>query len=178
MDPFATLGLEPRFDVDLKAVERTHRELARATHPDRHSDSPPSSRVEALGRSVEINEAFRIVRDPVRRAEALFSRAGILVGETNEPRATAELLMEILERREELEEAKDAGDLAKVRALGEVMDERAREGELALSSGFAEANGDRAALERMLHRLGELRFYRRFLEEVSSIEETLTEASL
>lgn len=177
MDPFATLGIERRFDVDVRALERTHRELSRITHPDRHSEAPPSSRAHALGRSVEINEAFRIVRDPVRRAEALFSLAGIAVGETNEPKASPEFLMEILEQREALEEAKNARDLAKVLALGEAMQSRAQAAEEALAAAFAKAGGDRAALEKELHRLGELRFYRRFLEEVSTIEDVLTEMS-
>jgi molecular chaperone HscB len=177
MDPFATLGLERRFDVDLRAVERTHRDLSRATHPDRHSEGPPSSRAEALGRSVEINEAFRIVRDPIKRAEALFALAGIPVGETNEPKPSPALLMEILERREELEAAKDARDLAKVRALGEAIDARARAGERALAEGFDDADGDRGRLDALVHKLGELRFYRRFLEHVSDIEDALTELS-
>ena len=36
VDPFATLGVPRRFDVDLAAVEKTHRELSRALHPDRY----------------------------------------------------------------------------------------------------------------------------------------------
>lgn len=174
MDPFATLGIERRFDVDLRAIERTHRELSRATHPDRHSDRPPSARADALGKSVEINEAFRIVRDPVRRAEALFSLAGIAVGEVSEPKASTEFLMEILEQREALEEAKEAGNLSEVLALGEGMQARAEACEAALAKAFHAAKGDRAALEREVHRLGELRFYRRFLEEVSAAEDKLT----
>ena len=36
MDPFATLGIARAFDVDLAAVEKMHRELSRALHPDRY----------------------------------------------------------------------------------------------------------------------------------------------
>lgn len=174
MDPFATLGIERRFDVDLRTVERTVRDLSRATHPDRHSDGMPSTRAEALGRSVEINEAFRIVRDPVKRAEALFSLAGLAVGETNEPKAGPDFLMEILEQREALEEAKDAHDLARVRALGAAMEERAAAAERALGETFSSAGEQADVLAPKLHLLGELRFYRRFLEEVSMIEDVLT----
>ncbi len=40
MDPFATLGIEPRFDLDVRAVEARHRELSRTLHPDRYSGAP------------------------------------------------------------------------------------------------------------------------------------------
>ena len=35
-DPFATLGLARAYDVDLRAVEKVHRDLSRALHPDRY----------------------------------------------------------------------------------------------------------------------------------------------
>ena len=38
--PFALLGLEPAFDLDVTALERTHRELSRALHPDATSAPP------------------------------------------------------------------------------------------------------------------------------------------
>jgi len=172
MDPFATLGIERRFDLDLRAVERTVRELSRIVHPDRQSDAPPSSRVHALGKSVEINEALRIVKDPVRRAEALLALAGVPVGDGKEPQPSGAFLMDILEQREALEDAKLARDAAKVRALAEAMEARAETAERALADAFR-SGSDHPALARAVEHLGELRFYRRFLEEVSTVEDVL-----
>ncbi len=112
MDPFATLGVEPRFDLDLAAVEKTHRELSRALHPDRYVSAGASERREALGKAVEVNEAWRILRDPIRRAEALLVARGVTIAEGSEPQADPEFLMEMLEQREALDEAKQAKDLA------------------------------------------------------------------
>lgn len=170
MDPFATLGIARRFDVDLASLEKTHRELSRALHPDKYVAAPPGERRAALEKAVEVNESWRTVRDPIRRAEALFSLAGIVVGETNEPKASPALLMEVMERREELADARERSDAAAVRKLAEEMEARATEVERALADGFASAK-DRAAIEALVPRLGELRFYRRFLEEVSAIED-------
>ncbi len=39
----------------------------------------------ALGRAIEVNEAFRILKDPVRRAEALLALHGVQSGEGKEP---------------------------------------------------------------------------------------------
>ena len=175
------LGVERRFDLDLKVLEKTHRELSRALHPDRYSQAGASERRAVLEKAASVNEAWRTVRDPVKRAEALFQLVGIKVGEDNEPKATPAFLMEVLEEREALADARAAKDLTKVRAVGAVMAKRAAETEAKLSAGFASlrhgnANGnassaDRSAAMKLVPLLGELRFYRRFLDEVSAIEE-------
>jgi molecular chaperone HscB len=173
MDPFATLGIERKFDVDLAALEKTHRELSRALHPDRYAAAGASERRLALSRAVLVNESWRVVRDPVKRAEALFTLAAVPVGETHEPKPSGELLMEMLERREALGEAKDARDLARVHALGREMEERTLTVERALAEGFAMAGKNPEKLAALVPKLGELRYCRRFLEEVSAIEDAL-----
>ena len=102
----------------------------------------------------------------MRRAEALFTLAGIAVGETREPKPSQAFLMDMLEQREALEEAKAARDMARVQAMAADIEARAAEVERALAEGFA-----RGADLGLLAKLGELRFYRRFLEEVSAIED-------
>ena len=168
VDPFATLGLPRSYDVDLPAVEKTHRELSRALHPDRFVNAGASERREALSKAVEVNEAWRVVRDPIRRAEALLQLAGAAVGEEKAPPTDPEFLMEMLEQREALSEAKQAKDLARVHEMAKAIEGRSRAVEQALGEGFA--RGEAASL---VARLGELKFYRRFLDEVSAIEDEL-----
>jgi molecular chaperone HscB len=168
VDPFAILGLERSFDVDLVAAERAHRELSRALHPDRFVAAGSSERRAALGKAVEANEAWRVVRDPIRRAEVLLKLAGVAIGEGDGPKAASEFLMEMLEQRETLSDAKRARDIVAVRAMAAAIDARAREVERELSAGFARGEGD-----GLVGKLGELRFYRRFLDEVGAIEDEL-----
>jgi molecular chaperone HscB len=166
IDPFVVLGLPRRYEVDLRAVEKTHRELSRALHPDRYASAGASERRAALTKAADVNEAWRIVRDPVRRAEALFALAGVEVGETKEPKPDAELLMEVLEKREALADAKAAGDAAKVHVLADEMTRREQkiEADLARAQTFDVT---------LVTKLGEMRFYRRFVDEASSILEQL-----
>jgi molecular chaperone HscB len=171
MDPFATLGVAPSYDLDLASLEKVHRELSRALHPDRYVGAPATERRQALTRSVEVNEAWRVLRDPIRRAEALLALRGVVVGEGQEPKAAPEFLMEMLEQREALGDAKAARDLAGVRSLAAGIDARMRGAEASLAVGFA--RGEAASL---LQTLGELKFYRRFLDEVSAIEDELAAA--
>ena len=168
VDPFATLGLPRSYDVDLPAVEKTHRELSRALHPDRFVNAGASERRAALSKAVEVNEAWRIVRDPIRRAEALLELAGAAVGEERASATDPEFLMEMLEQREALAEAKQAKDLARIQEMAKAIEGRSRAVEQVLADGFA--RGEAASL---VPRLGELRFYRRFLDEVSAIEDEL-----
>lgn len=171
MNPFEMLGASRRFDLDLTVLEKTHRELSRALHPDKFSQTGASERRAALEKAANVNEAWRILRDPIRRAEALFKLEGLAVGETNEPKASPTFLMEMMEEREALAEARAANDLGKVRKLAAGIAERAKVAEGKLTSGFANGSPSQAELGKLLPLLGELRFYRRFLEEVSAIEE-------
>lgn len=172
MNPFATLGLEPRFDLDRAELEERHRALSKALHPDKHAGASATERRLALSRAIEVNEAFRALKDPIKRAEQLFVIAGVEVGETREPKASPALLMEMMEAREELAEAARAKDVARIRALGDQMVARQRDAERRLAEAFGRGG---EALRSALPALGELRYARRFLDEASAFEEALAE---
>lgn len=170
-DPFETLGIVPQFDLDMKSVEARHRELSRALHPDRYAQSPAAERRMALSRAIEVNEAWRALRDPIKRAEALLRRLGVATGETQEPKPDPELLMEMMEAREELSSAASAKDMATVHSLHLKMEGREREVLTSLGKGFALATPSTESARKLAQQLGELRYLRRFLDEVSAIEE-------
>lgn len=175
LDPFQTLGIEARFDLDASALAARHRELSRALHPDKYAGAPAQERRMSLSRAIEVNDAFRVLRDPVSRAEALLRKHGASVGETNEPKPSPALLMEMMELREELGDARHRKDLGAVQALALRMRDRESETLKTLSSLFDDvARGDRDKLEPIVLRLGELRYVRRFLDEASLIEEDLS----
>ncbi len=173
VDPFETLGLEPRFDLDLAALEQRHRDLSKALHPDRYTGAPAAERRMSLSRAIDVNEAFRVLKDPIRRAEALLRRAGVAMSETSEPKPPPALLMEMMEQREELSDAARARDLGRVAALGRGMDARRAEVERRLGLALDAAGGDPQKIVTALPSLGELRYIRRFLDEVSAIEDEL-----
>lgn len=161
MDPFATLGIEPKYALDLAAVEKIHRELSRALHPDRYASAAPSERRAALAKAADVNEAWRIVRDPVRRAEALLAARGVPVGEDKEPKAAPALLMEMMEAREALAEARASGDAARMGAVAREMLGRQE----SVCRELGRALDERGEVSVALAKLGELRFCRRLAEE-------------
>jgi molecular chaperone HscB len=169
-DPFETLGFEPVFDLDPALLERRHRELSRALHPDRYTGRAASERREALGRAIAVNQAFRALKDPIARAEALLARNGEVTEESGGKAADPQLLMEVLERREALGDAKRKGDLEAVRRLADDVRERERSALDGIVRGFQCSPPDLALVQKSL---GELRYHRRFLDEVSAIEDEI-----
>jgi molecular chaperone HscB len=168
-DPFELLGAPRKYDLDLAAVEKTHRELSRELHPDKFASAGASEKKAALDKAASVNEAWRIVRDPIRRAEALFALAGIAVAESSETATMSmppSFLMEMLEAREALSEARAKKDLDKVRELGDAIRARFEVTQAKLAEGLASD-----APRSVVSRLGEMRFYKRFLEEVDAIED-------
>lgn len=179
-NPFELLGLAPSFAIDSELLEQRQRELNRALHPDRHAGKTPAERREALGRSMDVNRAYRTLRDPASRAEALFE----VLGENWSSERTVTdptLLGEMLEQRERLDEARRNKDMERLRALERDM--RAREAALVeqMSRAFqpitdalpAGRGADRPQLSNVRRLLTELRYVRRFVEEVAAIEDEM-----
>ena len=141
--PFETLGLPARFDLEPARIERQYRELQKTLHPDRYAQASASERRRALGKAVEVNEAYRVLRDDVARAEALLALRG--VGSREEG---AEVSLRWRPRA--------SVKAARASVLGELA---------------AALDGDARA--RAIALVSRLRYYRRFLEEVAAIEDEL-----
>ncbi len=96
-DPFAQLGLAPRYDIEPAELERAFFERSKELHPDRFANAPAAERVVALSKSRALNDAYQILKKPVPRAEYLLARAGVTIGDNE--RLDPTFLMEILELR-------------------------------------------------------------------------------
>jgi molecular chaperone HscB len=179
-NPFELLGIAPTFAIDPALLEQRQRELNRALHPDRHAGKSPAERREALGRSMDVNRACRTLRDPAARAEALFE----VLGENWSSERTVTdptLLGEMLDQRERLDEIRRSKDTERLKLLEHEM--RAREAALVerMTHEFqpltdalpARVGANRPQLSTVRRLLTELRYVRRFVEEVAAIEDEM-----
>jgi molecular chaperone HscB len=184
-DHFQVLGVERGFALDREALERRYKELTRVLHPDRFARAEPRARRASLARSVQLNEAWRTLKDPVRRAEYLLSLAGVEVagesgtvrpgraGERERVPVPQALLMEVLELREGLAEARAAQDHGRVQTLADDVRRRRESALRAVGSVFGQKAPD---LEAIARDLVAVRYYDRFLDEVAVHEEAAAEA--
>jgi molecular chaperone HscB len=169
MTHFEVFGLAPALDVDVKALEQRLRELSLEWHPDRFVQADARTRVSALEKTTALNEAFKVLRDPVKRAFYVLKLKGVdLDSEASAAQAKMPMtfLEEVMERREQLESLKSKRDVTKARSMA---DEIEKEKSSALE--LAKAALTRDDVTEATHQLGRVRYYSRFIEEVEALEE-------
>lgn len=87
LDPFARLGMERRFALDLDQLERQRAGFGRALDPARFAAKGLREQANAKAQTDALREAHETLRDPVRRAHALLALLG---GTAPRPEAGAE----------------------------------------------------------------------------------------
>jgi molecular chaperone HscB len=155
---FELLGLPARFDLDPSLIERAFFDRSKELHPDRFASAPAAERVAALSRSRALNDAYQTLKKPVGRAEYLLERAGVTIGDNE--RLDPVQIMEVMEAREELAEARRAKDTAKLEQLQTAMRTKRAAALDRLDALFA--SNDMAAVKGVLI---SLRYIDRYLEE-------------
>lgn len=172
MDAFDVLGLAPALELDISALEQRYRELQRQLHPDKFVQAGSSERRAALSRAVSVNDAYRLLKDPLKRAELIFARLSGAEGPSGEETADPELLMEVMELREELAAVKKRADLQRAAELRNDVQKRQDSALATLKQAFATPAADLSLAQRHKagHALSRLRYYRRFQDEVDAIE--------
>lgn len=165
-DPFALFDLPRRHAIGRDLIEARYIERSRAAHPDNVVGESAAIRRAAVEQSSRINTAYRILRDPVQRAEQLVKLAGIDLDSTDPergaPHPTQEFLLEMIDLRERLEDVTSAGP----DAVAALRDEIEARGDRALDLAVAalDAGQIRPAAEHLVAR----RYFQRFLDETDS----------
>ncbi len=162
-DPWVTLGLTPTYGLDLSALDARYHELSKVVHPDRQAGRSPAERRRALSLAVDVNAAYRALRDPVRRAEAMLARGGRA---SDRAAPSPAFLMDVMELREGLAAARAASDLGRVRGMADEVRARRDRVIAGLAAAFGAGRDDDA-----VPLVAELRYLARFLDEVRAIEE-------
>jgi molecular chaperone HscB len=121
---FAMFDLEPRFALPGEQLETAYRKLAAQVHPDRYANAAPAEQRRALSLATSANEAYRTLKRPLLRAQYLLSLRGVdSVG--GAVRVPPEFLLEQMDWRELLSDAKAARDAAALQQLDESVRRRA-----------------------------------------------------
>jgi molecular chaperone HscB len=163
-DAFSIFGFERSWNLERDAVERRYLSLAQAVHPDRVATADAGIRRLAMERASAVNEAYKVLRDPVRRAEYLVKLGGIDLDSSDPhvgaPSMEQSFLMEMIERREHVADARAQGE----HVLDELRDGVEDELDALLESAHEQLNAGevRAAARTLVRR----RYVQRLLDEI------------
>lgn len=166
---FAILGIEPAADVEPAELERRYLELQCRFHPDRHAHRPAPQRRAAMETAARINEAYRLLRDPIARFTHLLALRGAEVSPATAGALPAEFLARQMDWHEALADARRNGDPDRVAALTrELLTERAR-----LEPDLRAALDERDDVAQARNILHQLLFLRRLIEQAQDAAEEL-----
>ncbi|KAI0125585.1 Fe-S protein assembly co-chaperone HscB [Xylariales sp. AK1849] len=130
------------FDIDTRALRREFLQLQAKAHPDLH---PEHLKSRAQATSARINEAYKTLSSPLHRAQYLLSLRGLDVANDETAKVEdPELLMEVLEAREEIEDAQEESELEGLKTRNEG---REQESVAELARCFAEGDSTGAIRE-------------------------------
>lgn len=161
-DHFALFALPSRFAIDEAALEHAYREVQARVHPDRHAGGSAAERRVAMQWAARANEAYAVLRSPLERARYLCEQAGAAIDAESNTAMPADFLMQQMQWREALEEARGDRDGAALQQLTAIM--TAERDRLIASIGSAlDGRGDAAAAAGLVRRL---MFVDRFREEL------------
>jgi molecular chaperone HscB len=114
---FELFQLPARFEVDQHALDAAYREIQGRVHPDRFVGSSDGEKRVAMQWATRANDAYQTLRSPQKRAQYLCELNGVdLQTESNTAMPTA-FLMQQMEWREELGDARAGKDAAALDAL-------------------------------------------------------------
>jgi molecular chaperone HscB len=109
-DYYEFFGLPLQLSLDAEDLQNRFYKLSRLLHPDRYTRRSEQERRFSLEASSILNDAYRVLKDPIQRAEYVLRQEGFPAGEQRNKDVPPELLEEVFELNMALDELR-GGDL-------------------------------------------------------------------
>ncbi len=168
-NPFALFDLPVVFQVDSALLNERYLALQKSLHPDNFSAASAQEQRLAIQKSAEINDALRILKDPIARADSIIA---LNTGETENPEEKSnndiDFLMQQMEWRETLENIENRKDTDELTAFAQEINQirHAILSELSTALNAQQWDIARAITDK-------LRFIKKLQTEIERVEETL-----
>ncbi len=187
-DYFAVFGLPRKLWLEMSSLEQKFLQLSWKLHPDNFVNASDKERELSLKRSSELNDAYRVLRDPLARVEYLLEIEGQRKEGEKKQQAPPELLEEVFELNESLDELREAresgGNLAelktKLQSAESNFQEKFEEVDAQLQfvakewDTAVDANADSAVRDKIFARMNDLLNRRAYIRNlVASVEKEL-----
>ena len=168
-NPFALFDLPVAFQVDSALLNERYLALQKSLHPDNFSAASAQEQRLAIQKSAEINDALRILKDPITRADSIIA---LHTGKTENPEEKSnndiDFLMQQMEWRETLENIENRKDTDELTAFAQEINQirHAILSELSTALDAQQWDIARAITDK-------LRFIKKLQAEIERVEETL-----
>ena len=145
-------------------LERHYHALQEQVHPDKFSRLSEAERRVSMQWATRVNEAYQTLNNPARRARYLLSLHGVDIREESNTSMPADFLMEQMEWREAIDEARQARDAVELDKLESHLQREMRD----LESRLAARIDDRQDYAAAAGDVRKLKFLEKLMEEIAS----------
>lgn len=109
-DHFALFGLKQGFRMDLSDLDSRYRDVQAQVHPDRFANAGEAERRLSMQWATRANEAYQTLKRPLDRARYLLQLRGHDIQAESNTAMPGDFLVEQMEWREAVMEARQGGD--------------------------------------------------------------------
>jgi len=166
---YELFDLPQTYAIDRERLDAAYRELQNRVHPDRFAAQPEAEQRLAMQWATRVNEAYQTLRQPVNRGVYLLKLQGIDALEASNTKMAPAFLMQQMEWREAVEEARAGKRMAALDALSDELRMAHRRIEAQLAELIDSAHDFEAASEAVR----QLRFMDKLIAEVGDVYEEL-----
>ena len=114
---FDLFHLQQQFSLDLTALEQAYHEVQNQIHPDRFANATGAEKRVAMQWATRANEAYQTLKNPFKRAAYMCELNGVDLQAESNKAMPGNFLMQQMEWREALEDARDAKDIEALERL-------------------------------------------------------------
>ena len=118
---FDLFHLQQQFSLDLTALEQAYHEVQNQIHPDRFANATGAEKRVAMQWATRANEAYQTLKNPFKRAAYMCELNGVDLQAESNTAMPGSFLMQQMEWREALEDARDAKDIEALERLDKAL---------------------------------------------------------
>lgn len=166
---FDLFSLPAQFVLDQRLLESNYRALLASCHPDRFASENDARRRLSLQIATQVNEAYQTLKSPLARGRYLLKLSGVDTQEESNTAMPIDFLMNQMEWREAIAEAKASQNIESLENIGRELAAETSALEQHLASLLDETHDLSAATVAVR----KLRFMEKLEQEIGDAIETL-----
>jgi molecular chaperone HscB len=165
---FDLFHLPQRFAINTTALDQAYREVQNRVHPDKFVNATDAEKRVAMQWATRANEAYQTLKNPFKRAAYLCELNGIDLQTESNTAMPGDFLMQQMEWREALDDAKSMKDIGALEKLDKELQD-ARKAEVTQIGDLLDANDFAKAAQHVR----KLMFLEKFALEIAHIFEQI-----